>query len=120
MDISPMASMVAKAFSQSCTIEPWDPTAGPYANGYDANGQALYGTARTAACRIAEVQAAQLLKDGDLHGAWGTVIMLPADDPVSDKDRITLPEQPDAGAIIQRVVVGTDLQGRATHKEVYV
>jgi len=115
-----MAPMVAKAFAQSCTIEPWDPTAGPYGNGYDINGQPIYGTPRTAQCRIAAVQAAQLAKDGDLYGAWGTVIMLPADDPVGERDRITLPEDPDAGAIVLRVVIGTDLQGKATHKEVYI
>ena len=55
MDISPMAPMVAKAFAQSCTIEPWVPMAGPYGNGYDVNGQPIYGTPRTAQCRIAAV-----------------------------------------------------------------
>lgn len=99
-------------------MEPLDAAQGT--NGYDDNGQEIYGAPRIAPCRIFPRMVRQEGKDGDVHGAWGTVIMFAADDAISDRDRITLPGMEDRGPIIVQVTPFYDHEGRVTHKEVVI
>lgn len=98
-------------------MEPWVPDGG-VGNGYDENGQEVYGEPRTAPCRIAPKLIRQQGANGDEHGVWGTVVMFAGDDPISDRDRITLPGMEDRGPIIAQVTPFYDEEARLTHKEV--
>jgi len=118
MPLTPLAAEIKATLLQECTVEPFDSSAGT--SGYDEHGQEIYGAPRTAPCRIVPKQARQLGKDGDLHGAWGTVVMFAADDPISDRDRITLPGMEDRGPIVVQVAPYYDAEGQLTHKEVAI
>lgn len=113
-----LAKAVQSSLKQACQVEPFDVTQGT--EGYDELGQPLYGAPRAAACRITPKMMRTAGLNGDTHTAVGTVIILAADDPVGDRDRITLPDHPDRGPIIAQVTTYVDLQGHATHKEVVI
>ena len=117
--ISPRAAQIARSLNQTCTVEPFDPTQG--VDGYDPDdGTELYGEARTAACRVAPKFVRQFNPNGDTIGAWGTVLIFAADDPIEDWDRITLIDLPDKGPITATITYAFDHLGRVTHKEVLI
>ena len=118
MPLTPLAAEIKAGLRQTCTVEPFDHAAGT--SGYDEHAQEIYGAPRTAPCRIVPKQARQQGKDGDLHGAWGTVVMFAADDPIGDRDRITLPGMEDRGPIVVQVSTFYDDDGKITHKEVTI
>lgn len=119
LTVSPRSAQIARTLQQLCTVEAFDPTQG--VDGYSADdGTELYAAARTAACRIAPKFVRELRPNGDTIGAWGTVIIFAGDDPVTDRDRITLTDLPDRGPIIASVSYGFDHLGRVTHKEVLI
>jgi hypothetical protein len=116
--VSSRAASIKRSLRSSCVVEAFDPTAGT--EGYDDAGQELYAAGRTAACKIAPKFVREARINGDIIGAWGTVIIFAADDPITDKDRITLTDLPDRGPIIATVTYGFDHRGAITHKEVLI
>lgn len=114
--MSDLARTVRASLRQQCTIEPFDPTQG--VDGYDEHGQPIYGAPRVAACRSTTKLVRSQDARGDEHTIIGTVLILAADDPVTDRDRITLDQG--RGPVIAQVTTYVDLGGRVTHKEVSI
>ncbi len=116
--MSMLATAVRSSLRQQCIVEPFDRMQG--VEGYDDMGQPMYGVPRTVPCRMTPRMARAQDLRGDVHTAVGTLLIFAADDPISDRDRITLPGQPDRGPIIAQVTTHYDLRGRPTHKEVSI
>lgn len=111
-----LAASIRATLHQRVIIEPFDSSQG--VEGYDTMGQPMYGPPHEARCRISPSMTRTVDARGDTHSAAGTSLIFAADEPITDRDRISLPDLPDRAPIIAQVVVHYDLRGQPTHREV--
>lgn len=109
-DVSPMSELIKGSLHQTCTVEPF--------SSQDGNNQPTYGTSRSVACAISIKYKRERDERGDYHTVAGTFLVLPGDDAVGDRDRISFPDDLDRTPIVAQVIPVHDEFGRITHKEV--
>lgn len=109
--ISPLASVLARHMPQRCLVERFA--------GYSTGGTERYDATRSVACRVDERRVVSDGGSGAVHTAAGSVVILPGDELVSDRDRLAV-DGLGRSARPSSVRACYDHQGRRTHWEVSI
>ncbi len=107
--VSPLSAVLARHMPMRCQVERFA--------GYSADGTERYDAARTVACRADERRVPADAGSGAVHTAGGTIVLLPGDELVSDRDRMAVDGLGRASRP-SSVRACYDHQGRRTHWEV--
>lgn len=111
MTVSPLSELIGNTLTSSCVHRKLI--------SYSLDGQPVFGTPVTLACRVAPSTQRVVNLDGDIQTDAGYVVIVGGSADVYTGDSLELPDL-DLHPIVSRCRYGTDLFGNRTHTEITI